>query len=91
MSGDELVRTCREILGRLDELEALIRYVPKGEQQFIWRIQPEVKELLVIGRYEVGTRATPEQVQHVATIHRKVTSLHKNLPQDKLDALRRDD
>jgi len=91
MCGVELVHLCINALESLDELEALLAYLPNETHAWVWRTKPEVEELLVIGRFETSNRATPEQVQHIRRIRAELDRLHGLIPSDARDALKDDD
>jgi hypothetical protein len=80
MSPLQLQETCDSLLQELDELEALLSYLPKDAWGAVYTCISHTKELQHIAAYETRKRATPEQVQHIMRINNLVNNWLSTIP-----------
>ena len=84
-----MLKKCRWLLARLDELEALLEHVPEEQRAFVFKSTPASQELARIARFETAAEATKMQVQHIRTLEDTVKALLQRIPKRAIDELRK--
>jgi len=91
MHAAKMIELCDSALARLDELEALLQYVPPKRHAFVFRSKPDVAELRQIACQETDKRVTQEQAVHINQISEMLDKIYEVIPQEELDKLNDED
>jgi len=81
MNASKMKRLCKEAYEDLECLEALLPYLKDDRAMpFITKSRSDIRELILIAKYETAKNVTVEQTSHIHRILAKIRQLMRDVP-----------